>query len=339
MVTQTTKKFDCMEKVYIKGLGKYIPEKVLTNHDLEKIVDTSDEWISTRTGMKERHIAADNECASDLAYAASKEALENAGLTASDIDLIILATITGDMQFPATACIVQEKLGAKNAVAFDISAACAGFPYALSIASQFVRCGVYKNVLVIGVDVLSRFTDWKDRNTCVLFGDGCGAAVVSSEPGTTKAEVISDHLATNGEYVHLLHTPGGGSQHPATIETVQNGMHYLKMEGREVFKVAVKSMVDVVNKVLEKNGLTINDVDSLIPHQANLRIIKAVGKGVGIPEEKVFINVHKYGNMSSATPIVALYDAVQEGIVKSGSCVVLVAFGGGFVSGATLIQW
>ncbi|MFC1809049.1 beta-ketoacyl-ACP synthase III [Candidatus Omnitrophota bacterium] len=328
-----------MEKVYIKGIGKYIPEKVLDNHDLEKMVDTNDEWITTRTGIKERHIIADNQCTSDIAVLAAKEAISNAGLTAKQIDLILIATITGDMQFPATACVVQQKLGAKNAVAFDISAACAGFPYALSVGSQFVKAGRFKNVLIVGAEALSRFTDWTDRATCILFGDGAGAAVISYEPGTTKSEVLSDYLGTNGEHVPLLNTPGGGSVHPATHTTVDERLHYIKMEGNAVFKIAVKSMADAVKVILKKNGLTVNDIKSLIPHQANLRIIKAVGKAVKIPEEKVFVNVDKYGNMSSATTIVALYDAVKEGIVTEGDLVVLVAFGGGFVWGATLLRW
>ena len=328
-----------MNDVYIRGIGKYIPEKILTNFDLEKMVETNDEWITTRTGIKERHLAADGEAASDLGYHAAEEAIRSAGLTVDDIDLIIVATITGDLPFPATACVIHEKLKAKRAAAFDISAACAGFPFALSIGSQFIRTGVYTNILVIGTEALSRFTDWQDRGTCILFGDGAGAAVISSTPGTTRARVVSDYLATNGEHVPLLFTPAGGSRTPTTHATVDERLHYIKMEGNAVFKIAVKSMSDAVTKLLEKNNMTIDDVDTLIPHQANLRIIRAVGKAVGIADEKVFVNVDKYGNMSSATTIVALYDAVQQGVVKPGSKALLVAFGGGFVWGATLVEW
>ncbi|MBN1493766.1 MAG: ketoacyl-ACP synthase III [Candidatus Omnitrophica bacterium] len=328
-----------MEKVYITGIGKYIPKKVLTNHDIEKMVDTSDEWITTRTGIKERHVVADDQCTSDIAVLAAKEAMADAGLKPTDIDLIIVATITGDMQFPATSCVVQRKLHAKNAVAFDISAACAGFPYALSIASEYIKTGRFKHVLVIGAEALSRFTDWTDRGTCILFGDGAGAAVVSNVPGKTQSEVLSDYLGTDGTHVGLLNTPGGGSVHPATHATVDQRLHYIKMEGNAVFKIAVKSMTEAVNGILQKNELIIDDIASLIPHQANLRIIKAVGKAVKIAEERVFVNVDKYGNMSSATTIVALYDAVRSGVVRPGDLVVLVAFGGGFVWGATLIRW
>ena len=327
-----------MNKVYINGIGKYVPEKILSNADLEKMVDTTDEWITTRTGIKERRMAAEDQACSDLAVEAAKEAIEDAGLTAEDIDLIIVATISGDMQFPATACIVQDKLGAKKSVAFDISAACSGFPYALSIGSQFIKAGVYKHALIIGSEVLTRFIDFTDRSTCILFGDGAGAAVISSENGDNSLEVVSDTLGADGSFVDLLKTPGGGSQIPPTLESVEAKKHFLTMEGKEVFKVAVNSMVSVVNEILEKNNLSINDIKCLVPHQANLRIINAVGKGVGINDENVYVNVDRYGNMSSATTIVALYDAVKEGVVGKGDLALMVAFGGGFVWGGTLIK-
>jgi len=328
-----------MEKVYITGIGKYLPEKILTNADIEKMVDTTEEWILTRTGIKERRVVVEGEHTSDLGMKASEEALKNAGINVKDIELIIVATITGDMQFPATACIVQRKLGADHAVAFDISAACSGFPYALSIATQFLRTGTYKNALIIGAEVLSRFVDWTDRSTCVLFGDGAGAAVIAIEPKNGKHEILSDYLASDGKYVDLLKIPGGGSQYPSSYESIDTKTHFLKMEGKAVFKIAVESMVDAVNKLLDKNNLQMDDIKCLIPHQANLRIINAVGKGVGISEDKVYINVDRYGNMSSATTIVALYDAVQDEVIKSGDLAMLVAFGGGFVWGSTLIRW
>ena len=320
----------------LRGLGAYVPEKILTNFDLEKTVDTTDEWIRTRTGIRERRIAAKGQKASDLGFLAGKEALHDAGLDPEALDLIIVATITPDMFFPSTACAIQHQLGAKCG-AFDMAAACSGFPYALSVADSLIRSGSYQNILVIGSEVLSRFIDWKDRSTCVLFGDGAGAAVISSK--TEGHEVIASTLGSDGSQGDILKIPAGGSANPPTEETLKQGLHFLKMEGSEVFKVAVRTMDLAVREVLEKAGLGIQNIDILIPHQANKRILQAVAERLDLPEEKVYINVDKYGNMSSASTIVALYEAVKCGKIKKGDCVVLVAFGGGLTWGATVLKW
>ncbi len=324
--------------VGITGLGAYIPEKVLTNFDLEKIVETTDEWIQTRTGIRERHIAAKGQKASDLAYEAAKEALKNAGLQPSDLDLIIVATITPDMYFPSTACGVQAKLGA-SCGAFDMAAACSGFPYALAVAEGFIRSGIYRHVLVIGAEVLSGFIDWKDRSTCVLFGDGAGAAIVSRLEAGDGHGIIASYLGSDGNQAELLQIPAGGSAHPPSEETIRSGMHYLKMQGSELFKIAVRTMEDAVHEVLDRANMKLEDVDCLIPHQANHRILKAVADRLEIPMEKVFINVDRYGNMSSASTVIALYEAVKFQRVKKGDHIVLVAFGGGLTWASTVIKW
>ena len=317
-------------------MGKYIPEKILTNADLEKMVDTSDEWITTRTGIKERHIAAKEEATSDLAIKAAKEALKNAGIKAAELDMIIVATITPDMPFPSTATFVQASLGAKNAICFDISAACAGFIYGITIAQQFIARGTVKNALVIGAETLSRITDWQDRNTCVLFGDGAGAVVLGESKGS---EILSAYLGADGSNTGLLNMPGGGSRHPATAQTVQDRMHYVKMDGNALFKIAVTSMADAALKALEKAGLKCAQVNWIIPHQANLRIINAVAKRLGFLNAQVYLNIEKYGNMSSACVAIAFCEAVQEGKIKKGDIVLLDAFGGGLVWGAVIIKW
>ncbi len=328
-----------MKDVYIRGIGKYVPERILTNYELEKLVETNDEWITTRTGIKERRIAADDQAASDLGYRAAQEALCNACIEPDDIDLIIVATVSGDWQMPATACVIQGKLRAKNAAAFDISAACAGFPFALSIGSQFIRTGVYKNVLIVCTEVLSRFTDWQNRRTCVLFGDGAGAAVITSIPAKRNSKIVSSYLATDGDYATLIYTPAGGSRTPASSTTIEKRLHYIKMESNAVLGIAVKCVGDAVRKILYDNNMTVGSIDTFIPHQASLPFIRAVAKETGIPDDKVFVNVNKYGNMSSATTIIGLYDAVQQGIVKQDSTALLAAFGGGFAWAATLIHW
>ena len=325
-----------MKKIGIIGVGKYLPEKVLTNADLEKMVDTSDEWITTRTGIKERRLAAKNEAASDLALAACKQALADAKLKPEEVELIIVATVTPDMQFPSTACLVQSGLGAKNAVCFDISAACAGFIYALTTAQQFLACGTYKNVLVAGVEVLSSVTDWQDRNTCVLFGDGAGAAVLSE---VESGGILSTYLGSNGDMTELLNVPAGGSRLPATKETIEKRLHYVKMRGNELFKIAVKSMADAALIAVERAGLKCKDIDLVIPHQANIRIILAVAKKLGFVEDSIYLNIARYGNMSSASSAIALCDAVREGRVKKGDTILLDAFGAGLVWGACVIQW
>ncbi len=321
----------------ITGLGAYLPEKVLTNFDLEKMVDTTDEWIRTRTGICERHIAAKNQSSSDLALPAAKEAIKHAGITPKDIDLIIVATISPDMLFPSTACYLQAKLGAQCG-AFDMAAACSGFPYALAVAEGFIRSGIYKNVLVVGAEAITKFINWKDRSTCVLFGDGAGAAVVS-RAHTDGHGILTSYLGADGKQSEILQIPGGGSVHPPSEETVKHGLHFLKMEGPELFKVAVKTMEQAVRKVLEHEKLEVKDIHCLIPHQANNRILQAVAERLEIAPERVYINVNKYGNMSSASTAVALCEAVKTGTVKKGDYVVLVAFGGGLTWAANLLKW
>lgn len=322
--------------VAISGLGAYLPQRVLTNFDLEKMVDTSDEWIRTRTGIRERRIAEKNQSASDLGVPAAQEALENAQLSPADIELIIVATITPDMLFPSTACSIQKKLGA-SCGAFDLAAACSGFPYALAVADAFVRSGQYQHVLVVGAEVLSGFIDWKDRSTCVLFGDGAGAAVVSRS--TDGHGIVANYLGSDGSQADLLQIPAGGSVNPPSRETIEKGMHFLKMQGSEVFKVAVRTMELAVHEVLRRAKLTVQDIHCLIPHQANMRILQAVAERLEVPMEKVYVNVERYGNMSSASTIVALYEAVKTGKIKKGDNVVLVAFGGGLTWASSVIRW
>lgn len=325
-----------MKRVGIIGVGEYLPKRILTNADLEKIVDTSDEWIITRTGIKQRRIVSKSEATSDLAIKAAKQALDNAKLNPHDLNLIIVATVTADMQFPSVACILQNAIGAKNAVCFDISAACAGFIYAMAVAQQFIARGSCKNALIIGAEVLSSITDWNDRNTCVLFGDGAGAAVLSE---VKSAGIISMYLGSDGSKRDLLMVPAGGSRNPATKETVDKRLHYIKMRGNELFKLAVKAMSHAAIAVLEQAGLKPEDVDLVIPHQANTRIIMAVAKKLGLAEEKIYLNIEKYGNMSSASLSTALCEAVSEGRIKKGDIILLDAFGAGLVWGACVIKW
>jgi len=324
-------------KVGIVGLGKYLPENRLTNKDLERIVDTTDEWIMARTGIKERRIARDDEATSDMAVRAAKAALENARLKPTDIDLIIVATITPDMFFPATACIVQEKLGINRAPAFDLSVACSGFIYGIAIANQFIKSGVYKHVMVIAAEKMSSVTDWKDRGTCVLMGDGAGAAILGE---VKEGGILSVYLGADGSKGDLLKMPAGGSRLPASISTVEGRLHYLKMHGNELFKHAVKIMAEAALKATEPLGLKGEDISLVIPHQANVRILNAVAKRMGIdPAEKLYLNIDKYGNMSAASSAVALTEAVEEGRVKKGDTILLDAFGAGLTWGAIVIKW
>jgi 3-oxoacyl-[acyl-carrier-protein] synthase III len=323
-------------KVGIAGVGCYLPSKRLTNADLEKMVDTSDEWIVTRTGIKERRLVAKGQATSDLAFLAAQKALADAKIRADKIDLIIVATITPDMHFPSTSCLVQKRLGAKNAICLDISAACAGFVYAIVIAQQFIANGTYKNALVIGAEVLSSVTDWTDRNTCVLFGDGAGACVL--EP-VKSGGIISTYLGSDGSMADLMQMPAGGSRHPSSRETVDKKMHCIKMQGKELFKLAVNLMSHSAHEVLKQAHLTCKDVDCLIPHQANIRILMAVAKKVGLTADKIYLNIDRYGNMSSASTATALCEAVKEGKIKKGDIVLLDAFGAGLVWGACIIKW
>ncbi|MBR3654343.1 MAG: ketoacyl-ACP synthase III [Elusimicrobia bacterium] len=322
--------------VKILSTGSYVPKKVLTNFDLEKMVETSDEWISTRTGIKERRIADKSETTSDLAYNAATKAIEKAKISVDDIDLIVVATISPDAPMPSTACYLQKKLKAFNAVAFDIAAACSGFIYGVTLAKAFIASGLYKKVLVVGVEALSRITDWTDRNTCVLFGDGAGAMIF--EASETENDIVSTYLGTDGTHTEILNIPAGGATLPTTKETVEQRLNFVKMLGKEVFKVAVSKMALAVNKAQELAGLTDKDINLYIPHQANLRIIEAVAKKAGVTKENVYVNVHKYGNMSAATTIVALDEAIREGRVKKGDLVELVAFGAGLTWGACILK-
>lgn len=325
------------KKVGIIGLGKYLPEKCLTNKDLEKIVDTTDEWITERTGIKERRIARHDEVTSDMAVNAAKKAIENAKLKPEDIDLIIVATITPDMFFPSTACIVQSKLGINYVPAFDISVACSGFIYGIAIANQFIKSGVYKHILVIAAEKMSSITDWQDRSTCVLMGDGAGAAVLGE---VKEGGILSVHLGADGSKGDLLKMPAGGSRLPATTSTVEARLHFLKMEGNVLFKHAVRVMAEAALKATEPLGLKGDDINLVIPHQANIRILNAVAKRMGIdPEKKLYLNIDKYGNMSAASSAVALTEAVEEGRVKKGDIILLDAFGAGLTWGAIVIKW
>lgn len=328
---------DKPKRVGIIGLGHYLPERVVTNADLERMVDTSDEWITTRTGIKQRRLADKGTATSDIAALAAAEALKDAGLNPKDLELIIVGTITPDMQFPSTACLVQAKIGAAGAAAFDVSAACSGFIYAIAVAEGLIKTGQYKNALVIGAEVLSSIVDWQDRNTCVLFGDGAGAAVLAP---VDEGGILSVHLGADGNGAELLNVPAGGSRIPADIDTVKNKMHYLKMSGNEVFKLAVKAMADAADKAAKKAGITsVEGIDLIIPHQANIRILMAVANRLKLPESKLFLNVEKYGNMSSASTAVALYEAVKTGKVKKGDNILLVAFGAGLTWAGSVIKW
>ena len=321
----------------IVGVGSYLPERVLTNAELEKFVETTDEWITSRTGIKERRIAAENEFTSDLGAKAAQRALEKAGVTADQIDLIIVATITPDMPFPSTACLVQQKLGATRAAAFDLEAACSGFIYGLEVGQQFIMSRTYETVLVIGAEKLSSIINWKDRNTCVLFGDGAGAAVLQSRPNSHG--LLTACMGADGGKADLLSMPGGGSRCPATVASVTDGLHFLRMEGKETFKNAVNAMCSAANEVMRRCEIDITQVKCIIPHQANQRIIDAVGDRLGAQPGQVFVNLHKYGNTSAASVAIALDEAVATGQIQTGDLILLVVFGAGLTWGAALIEW
>ncbi len=326
-----------MIRARIVGTGSYLPEKVMTNHDLESIVNTSDEWITTRTGIKERRIASNGENSSTLASHAARKALEMAGILAEELDLIVVGTITPDMIFPSVGCLLQDKIGAKRAAAFDVFAGCTGFIYALSVADNFVKNGNYQKALVVGAENMSKISDYQDRGTCVVFGDGAGAAVLVRETGDRG--IISTHLHSDGRYADLLYQPGGGTAIPATHESVDKRLHYLKMDGNKLFKIAVKSLEESVLETLAFNNIKDCEIDLFIPHQANLRIIQAIAKRLNLPEEKVFVNIHKYGNTSSASIPIALDEANREGRIKEGDMLLFNAFGAGLTWGAALVRW
>jgi 3-oxoacyl-[acyl-carrier-protein] synthase-3 len=310
---------------------------VLTNLDLEKMVDTSDEWIVTRTGIRERRIARDDQACSDLAFEAARKALDSAGVDAADLDGIILGTVSGDMVFPATACLIQDRLGATNAAAFDVSAACSGFVYGVTTGHAFIASGQMNRVLVVGVDLLSKITDWKDRATCVLFGDGAGAAVL--EPCEPGVGILGTYMKSDGALSDLLYIPSGGTREPASPETCERRGHYIKMKGDGVFKYAVRAMEDASKKVLDEAGLSLADVDVLIPHQANARIVDAVYRRLGVDEDKVVMNLDRYGNTSSGTIPIALDESVRAGRIKEGDVVLMVTFGGGLTWGSVLLRY
>ena len=324
-------------KSFIAGTGRYLPPKVLTNFDLEKMVQTSDEWIVERTGIRERRIAADDVSASDLAAPAARLAMESAGLQPEELDLIIVGTSTPDMMFPSTACFVQAQIGAVNAAAFDLLAACSGFTYSLATANNFIVCGQYKNALVIGAEVYSSIVNWDDRTTCVLFGDGAGAVVLKAGEG--DAGILSTHIHSDGSMAAYLNAPGGGSKLRMTAEVVEQKKYCLAMEGQKTFKVAVKRMVQAAREVMEHNRIKASDLKLVIPHQANKRIMSAVAKQLAIGQEMVYSNIEKYGNTAAASIPIAMDEAVREGRIVKGDLVLTVTFGGGLTWGASLIRF
>lgn len=320
----------------ITGIGSYVPEKVMTNFDFEKIVDTTDEWIRTRTGIEQRHFASENEATSDLALKAAERAIQSAGIDPKDLDLIICATVTPDFVFPATACLIQDKLGAKHAAAFDMEAGCSGFVYSLSIATQFIQTGFYKKILVIGAETLSKIMNLKDRSTCVLFGDGAGAAVVEA---VEEGGILGIHLGSDGAGGVYLDLPAGGSRRPASVVSVEEDAHYIRMDGNNVYRFAVKIMGTAALEALKNAGLQPEDVDFLVPHQANTRIIDAAAKRLNLSPDKVYINLPMYGNTSSASIPLALDEAYRLGKFKKGDNIVLVGFGAGLTWASVVLQW
>ena len=326
-----------LRRATITSVGRYLPERVLTNQDLAEMVETSDEWIHGRTGIRERRIVERGTGTSELAAKAAQEALDRRGLSADDVDLIIVGTVTPDMMFPATACLVQDKIGASRAWGFDLSAACCGFVYSLSVGAQFIASGSHDRVLVIGADVMSSIVDYRDRATCVIFGDGAGAVLL--EAGEGDMGLIGFEHKIEGHGGQFLNMPGGGSRHPASDETVQKGMHYVHQEGRQVFKYAVRRTYETTTKLLGRFDMTPEDVKLLIAHQANIRILDATAQRLGLPEEKVVKNIHKFGNTTGATIPLALYDAIEDQRLDKGDVILFSSVGAGFTAGASLFRW
>ena len=323
-------------KASIAGVGSYTPDKILNNFDFEKMVDTSDEWIRTRSGIRERHIAAEDQATSDLCTIAAQRALKAAGLKSKDIGAIIVATATPDMPFPSTACLVQARIGAHRVISFDISAGCTGFLYAIAVAHAFISHG-YDNILVIGADCLSRITDYTDRTTCVLFGDGAGAIILKNTDDASG--IISSYFAADGSSWEPLQQPAGGSRLPPSHDSVDKRLHVIKMQGNEVFKLAVRAMSEAAIKTLKEADMHASDVDLIIPHQANIRIIEATAKRLHVPMDKVLVNLDRYGNTSAASIPIALDEAIQQGRIKRGSLVLMIAFGAGFTWGGVLLRY
>ena len=321
----------------IVGTGMSVPEGVVTNADLEKIVDTSDEWITTRTGIKERRIAKDSETLSDFATDSAKKAMDSVGVEAEDIDLLVLATVTPDMPIPATACTIQHQLGCKNAVAFDLAAGCSGFIYAQSVAKQFLLSGRSRHVLVVGAELLSKFMDWEDRGTCVIFADGAGSVVMSA--GEFPRGVLSSAMHSDGSMADMIYMPGGGTLHPPSQKMIDERLHFIRMRGNETFKMAVRSLEEVCREVLDEAGLTTKEVDWLVPHQANKRILDAVGNRLDIEEGRCLVNIERYGNTSSASIPIVLDEAVKAGKIRSGNIVLMAAFGAGLTWAASVVRW
>ena len=323
----------------ISGTGSYLPEKVLSNFDLEKMVDTNDAWIVERTGIRRRHLAAEGEVTSDLALIAARRALESAKLSATDIDMIIFCTVSPDQIMPSAACVLQKKLGARQIMAFDLSAACSGFVYGLSVGDQFIRTGMFKHILLIGAEVLHRYVNYKERETCILFGDGAGAAILSRAESDKDGAILSSHLHSDGNLGDLFVLPAGGSAMPFTQEVLDKEMQYVKMKGKEIFKNAVRTMSNCCQEALDANHMAKDQIDWLIPHQANARILSAVAHHFGIPEEKVIMTVDETGNTSAATIPIALDIAVRDGRIKRGQHVLLTAFGAGLTSGSVMLRY
>lgn len=323
-------------RIGVTGLGMAVPRKVLTNFELEKMVDTTDEWIRSRTGIQERRVAEPGTTTSDLAYEAAQEALKHARLDPKHLDLLIVATTTPDMLFPSTSCLVQQRLGASRAVCFDLSAACSGSVFAMITAQQYLLTGRYRNALIIGAEVLSGFIDWTDRSTCILFGDGAGACVMAP---VKHGGILATDMGSDGSAAELLYMPGGGSKYPPSHSSVDQRLHFLRMNGGEIFKLAVRRMADSAKQVVKDAHLKTEHIECFIPHQANTRIIEAVAKWAQIPLEKVYMNLQRYGNTSAASNLIALYEAVRDGVVKRDDHVVMVAFGAGLTWGSVLLQW
>ncbi|MCE3009951.1 MAG: ketoacyl-ACP synthase III [Proteobacteria bacterium] len=328
-----------MYRSRVAGTGSYLPEKVLLNSDLEKLVDTNDQWIRERTGIERRHIAADHQITSDLALIACQKALQAAGIAAEQVELLIVATVTGDQVMPSTACVLQNKLGLKNIPAFDLSAACSGFIYSLSVADQFIKTGQYKTILIVGAEIIHRFVNYEDRETCILFGDGAGAFVLTRAEENDANYVMSTHMRAEGALGELFVLPAGGSKIPFSQDVLENKTQFVKMKGREIFKNAVRTMSSTCHEALEKNQIAPEKVDWLVPHQANMRIMEAVADHFGFPKEKVISVVHEMGNTSAATIPVAFDMAVQDGRIQRGQTILLTAFGAGLTAGSALLRY